>query len=258
MRIRKGMKNFDTADWRSATRQSGLSRVKMGIQHHQPQNRSAEFNHAINYVNKVKDRFQEQPERYKQFLEILHSYVQEKKILKKGQSTTSSQPSSIDDKHYTVAEIHNQIAKLFENQQDLLTDFEQFLPDAKNYQNKNGNISTSNDNSSILKDLLMKPSSDTECDKEHREQTEALNMELDKDTKDEIRPYDSFLNQESSHMKRSSTFPLLNQNCSTTNSDLPSVHKVMPCSDVTLAEMRKHASLNNLAFDNIRLSLCSH
>ena len=33
-----------------------------------------EFNHAINYVNKIKNRFQGQPEVYKQFLEILHTY----------------------------------------------------------------------------------------------------------------------------------------------------------------------------------------
>ena len=33
-----------------------------------------EFNHAINYVNKIKNRFSGQPEVYKQFLEILHTY----------------------------------------------------------------------------------------------------------------------------------------------------------------------------------------
>ena len=33
-----------------------------------------EFNHAINYVNKIKNRFQNQPEIYKAFLEILHTY----------------------------------------------------------------------------------------------------------------------------------------------------------------------------------------
>ncbi|TMW42379.1 hypothetical protein DOY81_012540, partial [Sarcophaga bullata] len=33
-----------------------------------------EFNHAITYVNKIKNRFLNQPEKYKKFLEILHTY----------------------------------------------------------------------------------------------------------------------------------------------------------------------------------------
>lgn len=41
-----------------------------------------EFNHAINYVNKIKNRFQGQPEIYKNFLEILHKYQKEQKLLK--------------------------------------------------------------------------------------------------------------------------------------------------------------------------------
>lgn len=40
------------------------------IQNNQP----VEFNHAINYVNKIKNRFQGQPDIYKAFLEILHTY----------------------------------------------------------------------------------------------------------------------------------------------------------------------------------------
>uniref|UniRef100_A0A8C5HLH7 Paired amphipathic helix protein Sin3a-like n=1 Tax=Gouania willdenowi TaxID=441366 RepID=A0A8C5HLH7_GOUWI len=37
-------------------------------------NQPVEFNHAINYVNKIKNRFQGQPDIYKSFLEILHTY----------------------------------------------------------------------------------------------------------------------------------------------------------------------------------------
>ena len=33
-----------------------------------------EFDQAINYVTKIKQRFAKQPETYKQFLEILHTY----------------------------------------------------------------------------------------------------------------------------------------------------------------------------------------
>jgi paired amphipathic helix protein Sin3a len=38
-----------------------------------------EFNHAINYVNKIKNRFVNEPEVYKQFLEILRTYQNESK-----------------------------------------------------------------------------------------------------------------------------------------------------------------------------------
>jgi paired amphipathic helix protein Sin3a len=38
-----------------------------------------EFNHAINYVNKIKNRFSSDPETYKQFLEILQTYQKEQK-----------------------------------------------------------------------------------------------------------------------------------------------------------------------------------
>jgi paired amphipathic helix protein Sin3a len=33
-----------------------------------------EFNHAITYVNKIKSRFKDKPDTYKQFLEILQTY----------------------------------------------------------------------------------------------------------------------------------------------------------------------------------------
>lgn len=38
-------------------------------------------------------------------------------------------------KHLTEAEVYSQVAKLFENQEDLLHEFGQFLPDATNQQN---------------------------------------------------------------------------------------------------------------------------
>ncbi|RWS11975.1 paired amphipathic helix protein Sin3a-like protein [Dinothrombium tinctorium] len=81
-----------------------------------------EFNHAINYVNKIKNRFQGQPEVYKQFLEILHAYQKEQKILKEGKQT--------ENKPLTESEVYQQVAKLFKNQEDLLQEFGQFLPDA--------------------------------------------------------------------------------------------------------------------------------
>ncbi|KAL5233533.1 hypothetical protein ACI65C_000943 [Semiaphis heraclei] len=87
------------------------------------QNQPVEFNHAINYVNKIKNRFQGQPEKYKRFLEILHTYQKEQK--------THKDNTPVAEKTLTEAEVYQQVAKLFENQNDLLLEFGQFLPDAK-------------------------------------------------------------------------------------------------------------------------------
>lgn len=64
-------------------------------------------------------RFQEQPEKYKHFLRILHKYQNEqrKKDGKSGSPLTES-------------EVFKQVAHLFDNQEDLLREFGQFLPDA--------------------------------------------------------------------------------------------------------------------------------
>ncbi|ORY04818.1 hypothetical protein K493DRAFT_311208 [Basidiobolus meristosporus CBS 931.73] len=67
-----------------------------------------EFNHAINYVNKIKNRFSSEPETYKQFLEILQTYQKEQK---------------------PIQEVYAQVQVLFRNATDLLGEFKQFLPD---------------------------------------------------------------------------------------------------------------------------------
>ena len=71
-----------------------------------------EFDHAINYVNKIKDRFQLQPHVYKQFLEILHSYQQDTNKTRKMETV-----------------VYKQVAQLFQNNDDLLQEFGQFLPE---------------------------------------------------------------------------------------------------------------------------------
>lgn len=68
-----------------------------------------EFNHAISYVNKIKTRFANQPDIYKQFLEILQTYQREQK---------------------PIGEVYEQVTQLFANSPDLLNDFKQFLPDS--------------------------------------------------------------------------------------------------------------------------------
>lgn len=70
-----------------------------------------EFNHAISYVNKIKTRFANQPDIYKQFLEILQTYQREQK---------------------PIGEIYDQVTELFSGSPDLLNDFKHFLPDTNN------------------------------------------------------------------------------------------------------------------------------
>lgn len=41
----------------------------------------AEFNHAINFVNKIKNRFNRRPDIYKAFLEILQTYQKEQRAI---------------------------------------------------------------------------------------------------------------------------------------------------------------------------------
>ncbi|CAF5058067.1 unnamed protein product, partial [Rotaria sp. Silwood1] len=43
-----------------------------------------EFNHAINYVNKIQNRFHQNPNVYKTFLEILHTYQKQQKDAKES------------------------------------------------------------------------------------------------------------------------------------------------------------------------------
>jgi histone deacetylase complex regulatory component SIN3 len=72
------------------------------------QRKQPEFDHARNYVKKIKMRFALQPHIYKAFLEILHNYHKEQ---------------------HTIKDVYEQVANLFQHHQDLLDEFAQFLPD---------------------------------------------------------------------------------------------------------------------------------
>ncbi|OZJ02279.1 hypothetical protein BZG36_05062 [Bifiguratus adelaidae] len=72
-----------------------------------------EFNHAINYVNKIKNRYANDPDSYKQFLEILRTYQKEQK---------------------PIQEVYAQVQGLFGGAPDLLDEFKQFLPDTSGNQ----------------------------------------------------------------------------------------------------------------------------
>ena len=74
-----------------------------------------EFDHAINYVTTIKRRFASNPEIYRKFLEILHTYQKEQRGIK---------------------EVLDEVSLLFADHADLLKEFTYFLPDAVQAQAK--------------------------------------------------------------------------------------------------------------------------
>ncbi|XP_006639831.1 paired amphipathic helix protein Sin3b isoform X1 [Lepisosteus oculatus] len=82
-----------------------------------------EFDSAISYVNKIKNRFLDHPEIYRSFLEILHTYQKEQLDVKESRGRPGS--------GMTEDEVFSKVASLFKGQEDLLSEFGQFLPDAK-------------------------------------------------------------------------------------------------------------------------------
>ncbi|GAA98485.1 uncharacterized protein L969DRAFT_88610 [Mixia osmundae IAM 14324] len=75
-----------------------------------------EFNHAITYVNKIKNRFVGEPDTYKKFLEILQTYQKEGR---------------------PIQDVYAQVSGLFGHAEDLLDEFKQFLPDPAQPQEDN-------------------------------------------------------------------------------------------------------------------------
>jgi paired amphipathic helix protein Sin3a len=67
-----------------------------------------DFDQAISYVTKIKTRFNDQPNTYKAFLDILHTYQKEQT---------------------TIRKVYDQVAVLFKDHPDLLEEFTHFLPE---------------------------------------------------------------------------------------------------------------------------------
>ncbi|KAF8204474.1 hypothetical protein K438DRAFT_1905542 [Mycena galopus ATCC 62051] len=70
----------------------------------------SEFNHAIQYLNKIKARYADDPNTYKQFLDILQTYQKEQK-------------------HLQDSQVYVQVQHLFKDAPDLLGEFKAFLPE---------------------------------------------------------------------------------------------------------------------------------
>lgn len=215
------------------------------------QNQPVEFNHAISYVNKIKNRFQSQPEKYKRFLEILHAYQKEQKVIKEGSGT-------VPGKQLTEAEVYSQVAKLFDQQEDLLREFGQFLPDATSHttthlfnrnqpHNEYKKIhppSTGGHQSTSAQGTISR------IDRDYIDKDFHRNVE--KDRGQPIQKYSGGLS------KRSPSYNLLNMNHMVRDRDGPSPPKrYKPIyRDVTLAEASKYGSLNDFAFfDKVRKAL---
>lgn len=76
---------------------------------------AVEFDHAIHYVTTIKQRFADEPETYKEFLAILHTYQKEQR---------------------SIRQVLDQVSSLFRDHPDLLRKFTFFLPDAVQEQAK--------------------------------------------------------------------------------------------------------------------------
>ncbi|CAH8841345.1 unnamed protein product [Trichobilharzia szidati] len=76
------------------------------------------FHHALQYVNKIKNRFQGIPDVYKRFLDILQWYQKEQR---------HSDPMC---RKQAELQVYQDVAKLFDGQEDLLQEFSQFLPES--------------------------------------------------------------------------------------------------------------------------------
>ncbi|KAM7252050.1 hypothetical protein ACFE04_023933 [Oxalis oulophora] len=74
-----------------------------------PQKKPVEFDEAINFVNKIKIRFQGNDHVYKAFLDILNLYRKE---------------------HKPITEVNKEVTALFRDHTDLLVEFTHFLPTA--------------------------------------------------------------------------------------------------------------------------------
>lgn len=162
------------------------------------------------------NRFQGQPEKYKRFLEILHTYQKEQRTLKE-----SSQGQGAGGKHLTEQEVYSQVAKLFEHQSDLLAEFGQFLPDATSHitpQPLSEHVP-----SVVKKQPTKQPYRDHVIDRHMSHKPGHMSGQVKRSP-----PYQSLIHRDV---------------------PMPKKHKISSsCKDVTLAEAGKYGNLNDYAF----------
>ncbi|GMJ13159.1 SIN3-like 4 [Hibiscus trionum] len=105
-----------------------------------PLKKPVEFEEAISFVNKIKTRFQGDDHVYKSFLDILNLYRKENK---------------------SINEVYQEVASLFQDHSDLLSEFTHFLPDnsatASNHYASSGRNSIPRDRSSAMPGMCAVP-----------------------------------------------------------------------------------------------------
>ena len=89
-----------------------------------------EFNHAIHYLNKIKARYADDANTYKQFLDILQTYQKEQRHLHDVSGNKIFVSSDSDRSHLAQSQVYVQVQHLFKDAPDLLLEFKDFLPDA--------------------------------------------------------------------------------------------------------------------------------
>ncbi|KAI3768665.1 hypothetical protein L2E82_19495 [Cichorium intybus] len=127
-----------------------------------PPKRTVEFEEAISFVNKIKNRFQNDDRVYKSFLDILNMYRKE---------------------HKGIKEVYHEVASLFEDQRDLLDEFTRFLPDASAHHASLGRHSY---NRHDERSSAMAPLKQPQIDKQRnrRDRVNASNADRDLETRD--------------------------------------------------------------------------
>ena len=92
---------------------------------------NTQFNRAVSFVEKIKTRFSNQPETYRSFLSLLHSFHRDQRGIK---------------------EVYLQVQQLFRNEPDLLEEFALFLPD-----NSSNNAPSSTATSRSIPNSMLPP-----------------------------------------------------------------------------------------------------
>lgn len=100
-------------------RQKAARQLFSAGRHSESADSSGSSNFAFSFINKVKDRFQEDSVEYKSFMKILNSYLTHQEKLKDKPDSTRED------------EVYCQVAKLFVNHNDLIQEFKKFVPQAK-------------------------------------------------------------------------------------------------------------------------------
>lgn len=86
---------------------------------------AGEFNHAIQYLNKIKARYADDNNTYKQFLDILQTYQKEQRDIQDVSIIITFWSDIV-----TLRQVYLQVQLLFKDAPELLAEFKDFLPEA--------------------------------------------------------------------------------------------------------------------------------